>query len=170
MLACECQRYGKKRGRATWGGCWNKCQRHRKEIIELEFAGEQAEATVIEGPAAVAEKRGASFADGLGDELVRESGGEFLCDGASKHLEPGTKTVFAVFECSRAVEEKGVRNFETVEFEERGVFGDTGVIPGARKRLRLAETPPGAAKGQHQAFDVALATEFRDEAATRLDD
>jgi len=84
---------------------------------------------------AVMEEVRAGFVNGFGEELVRVSDWKVFGDGSAKHVEPVAETGFALFEGSGAVEKKGVRDFEAVTFEERGVFGNAGVIPGARKRL-----------------------------------
>src|SRR3974390_158152 len=101
----------------------------------LEFAGEEAEAAIVEGPMASAEKCRASFADSFGDEVFRESIRKFCGDGPAEHLEKIAETLLSVFEGSGTVEEQGVGDFEVMAFEQGGILGDAGVVPRVRKGL-----------------------------------
>jgi len=142
--------------------------RHRSlapaKTWQLELAGEEAKAAIVEGPVAVAEEMGTCFADGFSDELFLEIGRQVRGDRATEHIEPGAKAVLAVFERGGAVEEESVGDFEPVTFEQGRVLSDARVKPGARKGLWPAKSMPSSAKSGHDLPDVAFATELCDEA------
>ena len=116
---------------------------------QLKFAGDEAEAAVVEGPVAGAEKCWASFANGFGDEVFRESARNLCGDRAAEHLEKIAQTLLSVFEGSGAVEEQGVSDFEAMAFEQGGILGDAGVVPRIRKGLSWRKILPSAAESRH---------------------
>src|SRR5215471_743919 len=135
----------------------------------LPFAGEQSEAAVVEGPVGISEEVRAGFADGFRDELFCETAGKLCGDGPAEHLQKIMEALLPIFESSGAFEEQGVSHFEVVTFEQRRIFRDARVVPRIRKGFSLCKILPSAAQSGHQAFDVALATEFGDETSTGLE-
>jgi len=109
----------------TWGAGILRPYTH---VGRSEFAGEEPEAAVVEGPVAVVEEMRAALAFGFGDEFRFEISGEFCGDGAAEHVEKVPQAVLAVFERGGTIEEAGVGEFQVVAFEKGRVFGGSGRV------------------------------------------
>lgn len=89
---------------------------------------------------------------------------------ACEHPDPVTHTVRVIVKRCRTDKQRRERHLKTILLQERAVRRNTGKIPGVRIFLGMAiDGVQSDVKGAEEFFYIALSTEFRHQAATRLE-
>ena len=79
---------------------------------------------------------GAKFAFDFDFELFASRFRQGFDEAGAEHVQPVAQAALAIVKRRWAVEQDGVSGFESVFFQQAGVLGDAGVIPGMRSCTR----------------------------------